>query len=149
MTMRFVGLGLALLLWAPVAGAASLFFINGLGPSGAFTEAPEIAMRSLRLAAREGFEFGVRTTPVLSLAPALAVFAARRWASKIGDIVASLIAGLTVFALLFVWTLIYPLDPLLGGIMPVILVVLLVGATFTGLLITILRPRATPPTPAS
>lgn len=146
--MRIVILALAILLWPPVAGAVALFFINGLGPSGAFTETPELAMRSLRLAAREGFEFGVGSMPFLSLVPALAVFAARRWTPRVADIVASLIGAIVVFAFLIGWTVIYPLDPLLGGIMPLVLVVMLIGAAFTGLHIILVRPRTTPPAPA-
>ncbi|HYD89036.1 MAG TPA: hypothetical protein VEA80_16285 [Vitreimonas sp.] len=127
-----------------MAGAAALFLINGLGDSGAFTEPPDTAMRSLRLAAFEGLEFGVRSMPFLSLAPAWAVFAARRWAPMIADVVAALIGAAIVFAFFVGWTVFYPLDPLLGGIAPLVLIVLLIGAAWTGLLIMLLRPRATP-----
>lgn len=143
--MRIALLVLALVLWAPLAGAAALVLINGLGDSGAFTEPPDTALRSLQLAAREGFETGVRAMPFLSLIPTLFVFAARRLLPKITDIVAALIGAVLVFALFIGWTVVDPLDPLLGGIAPLILVALLIGATFTSLLISLLRPRTSQP----
>ena len=148
-SMRTVLLVLALMLWAPVAGAAALFLINGLGDSGAFTEPANTAVRSLRLAAIEGFQVGLRSMPFLSLVPALFVFAARQWAPKISDFVAAMVGGVIVFGLFVGWTHVYPLDPLLGGLAPLVLVALLIGAAFTGVLIILLRPRATPPKPAS
>lgn len=146
--MRLALLLAALLLWPSIAGAVALFFINGLGSSGAFTEPLETAGRSLRLAAANGFEIGIKSTPFLSLAPAALVFAARRWAQKFGDVIAGITGAVTVFVLFIGWIMIESLDPLLGGIIPLVLVVLLVSGAFTGLLISRLRPRATPSTPA-
>jgi hypothetical protein len=124
-----------------------LFFINGLGASGAFTELPtDSAVRSLRPAAQQGFEVGVMTTPFLSFAPTLIVFAARRFITKLGDISAGALGAVAVFSAFVVWVLINPLDPLLGGIIPLVLVLLLIGGSFTGFLIGRLHPRATPST---
>lgn len=145
--MRLALLLAALLLWPPIAGAAALFLINGLGSSGAFTEPFETAIRSLRLAATSGFDIGIRSMPFLSLAPAAIVFAARRWTPNLGDVAAGAMGALFVFALFVVWIVVEPLDPLLGGIIPLVLGVLLTSGAFTGLLISRLRPRATPLTP--
>lgn len=140
---------LALALWAPFAGSIALFLINGLGSSGAFTELPSaVALRSLRLAAEQGFRIGVLATPFLSLAPALIIFGARKFATKLSDTIAGAVGSVIIFAVFGVWITFNPLDPLLGGIIPVVFIVLLIAGIFTGFLVGSLRPRATPTTPA-
>ena len=139
---------IVLLLWPPCAGALCLFLINGLGDSGAFTEAPNIAFRSLRLATQEGFMLGVRASPLISVAPAAFVFAARRyWPRFSTDVLMGIAGAAVVFAAFLVWTAFQPLNPLLGGILPFALAVLLMSGAITGFLIARLRPRSNPPTP--
>lgn len=139
---------LALILWPPVAGAVCLFLINGLGDSGAFTYASrDAANRSLWLAAREGFMVGVNAAPFISLTPAAVVFGARRYWPKLrSDILTGAMGGGVVMAAFIVWTAVFPLDPLLGGIMPIVLAVLLISGAISGFLIASLRPRTNPTT---
>jgi hypothetical protein len=146
--MRLVALLLALAMWPPLAGATGSFLTRGLGPSGAFTEAPSLASRSLQNAAIEGFEIGIATSPLLSFGPAVVVLAARRWWPRSGDVGSGAVGSAVMFALFVAYTMIYPLDPLLGGILPVILIVLLISGAFTGFLMAWLRPRSNPPTSA-
>jgi hypothetical protein len=146
--MRLITLLLALALWPPLAGATGSFLARGLGPSGAFTEAPSLALRSLQNAAMGGFEIGIATSPLLSFGPAVIVFAARRWWPLLGDVGSGTVGGAVMFALFVAYTMIYPLDPLLGGILPIILIVLLVSGAFTGFLIAWNRPRSNPATPS-
>lgn len=146
--IRLVALFAAFLLWPPMAGSASMFLINGLGGAGAFTELPSSsALRSLKLAAAEGFKIGVFATPFISLIPATLVFVMRRWLPRIADLAAGALGALAVFVLFIVYTTIHPLDPLLGGIAPLILGVLLISGMITSFVIATLRPRATLATP--
>lgn len=144
--MRLVTLLLSLALWPPLAGATGSFLTRGLGSSGAFTETPSTAFRSLQLAAMEGLQLGAVTSPILSLGPALFVLATRRWWRQLPDIASGAIGGLLMFMLFVGYIMIFPLDPLLGGILPIILVVLLISGAFTGFLFAWLRPRSNPPT---
>jgi hypothetical protein len=144
--MRIVTLLLTLVLWPPLAGAIGSFLTRGLGSSGAFTETPSLALRSLQRAAVGGFEIGIVASPLLSLVPAIIVFSARRWWPQMVDVASGAIGGLVAFALLTAYIMIYPLDPLLGGILPLLLGVLLVSGEFTGFLIARLGPPSNPPT---
>jgi hypothetical protein len=60
-----------------------------------------------------------------------------------------MLGGAIVFGALLVWIAFYPLDPLLGGIIPVVAVILLASGAITGFLIAWLRPRTNPPTSPS
>ena len=72
----------------------------------------------------------------------------RRWLPRIADTAAGVLGALAVFVLFIVYTTIHPLDPLLGGIAPLILGVLLISGMITSFVIATLRPRATLATPA-
>lgn len=142
--MRVVTL-IAIALWPAIAGAVALFLVNGLGSSGAFAESPALALRSLRIAAAEGFEFGVKAGPFLSLGPAAFVFSSRKWRPLFRDIEAAACGGVTMFVLFLAYISIVPVDPLVGGIViPIGFVVIVTSGVFTGLLIAWLRPRVTP-----